>query len=362
MKFTLFSNKKNRDPREQSKLLARYIRIVSTLIILLVIVGATLALARTQTTTSAQVPTPTSLPDRATADNCEACHADVHELWHKGGHGDTRNADAMSQKDNCLACHKEIPETGTAENPSAVNPMFSSLWAEQGKATNCLQCHVTGFDPSTGTWKTDGITCETCHSPIPENHPNDNMPVDKNTDLCRTCHTDARFGWDTWDESAHSQNDITCSNCHNPHSTSLKPTDQSREDASSLCENCHKELAENITHSQHVESGATCVMCHLGESKGDDDFHKVPDHDFKPKLDACNSCHATQMHGDGKPVSLAVVKNVPVKVSAAEKSASVITSSPSGVSPFGYAGLATILGLFFGVVGNKIIKRYSKHK
>lgn len=361
MKFAFFT-KKDRNLKERGKTLSRFIRIVTGLIIVLVIAGVIVAVARTQESTLAQVPTPPIMPTKATADNCASCHSEVHEMWHKGGHGDTRGAEALAQQGNCLACHKEIPESSMPDS-SPENLTFSKFWAEQGKPTNCLQCHATGYDPATGTWKTDGITCETCHSPIPSNHPNDTIPVDKNTDLCHTCHTDARFGWDTWNESAHSKNNITCTNCHNPHSTALKPVDESATDASSLCENCHRDMPRKTAHLEHVATGATCVMCHVGPSKGGDDFHKVPDHDFKPKLDACNSCHADQMHGEGKPVSIAVIQDIPAaEVEASVKPASVVSAAPAQVSPYGYAGLAAAFGLIGGFVWRKITMRRSRSK
>ena len=340
---------------------SRYIRIVSILIVFLTILGLILVIAGAQTPTLAQAPTPTSLPTKATADNCATCHAEVHAMWHKGAHGDTSADAALGQRNNCLACHTEIPESSMSD-PSQTAPNFSNYWIDQGKPNNCLQCHVTGLDAATGTWKADGITCEACHSPIPSNHPNDNMPVDKNTDLCRTCHTDARFGWDTWDQSAHSKNNITCTNCHNPHSTELKPTNAAAEDMSSLCENCHKEMAQNITHSQHIQSGATCVMCHLGAPKGEDAFHKVPDHDFKPKIESCNTCHADQMHTDGQPVSLPVIEKALARVDPTAKPVSVISAAPGRVSPFGYAGLATALGVIGGVVWRKLAKRSTRNR
>lgn len=361
MKINLF-RKSPLNKKEQTKILSRYIRIVTGLIVILAVFGVVLIVGRTETATLAQVPTPTVLPEKATEDNCGACHADVHEVWHKGGHGDARAEAALRQQDNCVACHKEIPDS-TMPDPARRNQEFTSFWADQGRPNNCLQCHVTGYDPVSGTWKTDGITCEACHSPIPSNHPEDGMPVDKNTDLCRTCHTDTRFGWDAWDQSAHSQNDITCSNCHNPHSTSLKPTDDSATDSSSLCENCHKDMAEHEAHVEHVETGATCVMCHIGPSKGDDDFHQVPDHDFKAKLDACNSCHADQMHGDGKPVSIPVEQNVPAPIAdAAAKPAAAVSAAPKQASPYGYVGLATVFGVGGGFLWRKLTKRRSQPK
>jgi len=340
---------------------SRYIRIVSILIVFLAMIGVILVIADTQTSTLAQAPTPTSLPLKATADNCGSCHSDIHVMWHKGAHGDTRADAALGQQGNCLACHAEIPQSSMPDLTTA-DPNFNDFWVDQGKPNNCLQCHVTGYDPVTATWKTDGITCEACHSPIPSNHPDDNIPVDKNTDLCRTCHTDDRFGWDTWKESAHSQNNITCSNCHDPHSTALKPTDQSSTDASSLCENCHKEMAQISTHSRHVDTGATCVLCHIGSSKGDDDFHQVPDHDFNPKLEACNGCHADQMHGEGKAVSLVIAQDVPVVEMAVEEPVSAVSAAPAQVSPFGYAGLAAAVGLAIGFIWRKMAKRRSRSK
>jgi predicted CXXCH cytochrome family protein len=341
--------------------LSRYIRIVSILIVLLAISGVVLIVANTRVRTLAQAPTPTVLPTAATADNCASCHSEVHEVWHKGGHGDTRADVALAQQGNCLACHKEIPENSMPD-PAMPNPSFTDFWADQGKPNNCLQCHVTGYDPLTATWKTDGITCEACHSPIPSNHPDDNIAVNKDPGFCRTCHTDARFGWDAWNQSAHSKNNITCSNCHDPHSTSLKPTDSSSTDASSLCENCHKEMPQNKIHAGHMESGASCVLCHVGSLKGEDDFHRVPDHDFKPKLEACNGCHAGQMHNEGKAVSLVVEQNIPAPVVAVEDPAPLVSPAPARVSPYGFAGLAAVVGISIGFIWRQIARRRSRSK
>ncbi len=336
-------------------MISRYLRFIAVLLIVLLIAGGTLSIARAQTETP-----PLGTPTVATADNCASCHADVHALWHKGAHGDASSEAAMAQQGNCLACHKEIPEE-SMPNSGSDSTSFNSYWVDQGKPTNCLQCHVTGYDPKTGTWKADGITCESCHSPIPSNHPNDPMPIDKNTDLCATCHTDARFGWDSWKQSVHYQKDMTCSTCHNPHSTSLQLVGNPNADASALCKNCHKEIPQNATHITHANVGATCITCHIGTSKGTDDFHKVPDHDFKPKLEACNGCHADQMHGNG--VSLPIVEQTPTAtVDPVALKDPVLSATPGRANSLGFAGLAAVFGLIGGVVWIKIGKDHTLHK
>jgi len=103
-------------------------------------------------------------------------------------------------------------------------------------------------------------------------------------------------------------------------------------------------------------------MCHIGDSKGDDAFHRVPDHDFKPKIESCNVCHADQMHSAGVPVSLPVFEKFLPKTDPTAKPASVISVAPGRVSPFGYAGLATAFGVVGGVLWRKLSKRHIQNK
>lgn len=90
---------------------------------------------------------------------------------------------------------------------------------------------------------------------------------------------------------------VSCSNCHNVHSTELKA------DTASLCQQCHQATSYQTTaHHQHAEqsSGAQCVNCHMPERvyMGVDARR---DHSFsipRPALasranapDACSNCH-----------------------------------------------------------------------
>jgi predicted CXXCH cytochrome family protein len=177
--------------------------------------------------------------------------------------------------------------------------------------------------------------------------------------------SDARFGWDTWKASVHYQQNLTCTTCHDPHTAALKLSDPTKTDTSSLCVNCHKDTAKDSQHSQHAEAGVTCVDCHLGPKKGNDDFHKVPDHSFTPKLETCNGCHADQMHGAGKSVAKAMggvsvsqpdaavtpaVEIKPVENILVSAKTGPVSSTPTPPNAFGFAGMAVVLGLVVGMV------------
>ena len=312
-------------------MIPRFERFVIALIFALIAAGVTLVFAQ------AQEGTPTALFANMSYDDCIKCHQNVTDSWKAGPHGQ-----ALS------------------------DPIFAASWNEQGKPGACLVCHTTGYDPATNAIKAEGVTCEACHSPIPANHPDDNMPVDKSPDVCGKCHSDPRFATENWKLSMHYQRSMTCSVCHNAHTAGMKTVEGATNtgDASELCANCHKDAMKNFPTSKHAEAGVTCVNCHLGfniNSSGMDgqsieDAHKAPDHNFQPSLDTCNKCHTNQMHGPGQAIAAAAINIEQIGGTPTPQPSPVASlvnpsrSEPTPVSPIGYAAMAGLLGLAGGVV------------
>lgn len=324
---------------------ARFERLTIALIFALVAAGGTLIVANAQDATP-----PAPVPQES--QNCANCHADYEMSLESGLHG----------------------QAGS-------DPVFVKAWTDQGQPGACLICHNTGYDPVTGTSEADSITCVACHNPVPVNHPTENMPVDKSPDLCGKCHSDSRFASNNWTMSAHYQRAMTCSVCHNPHSAGMKSVEgvSNPQDASDLCQNCHKDAMQNFPSSKHAEAGVTCVNCHLGFNVGGTDTtvnfadaHKAPDHSFTPTLQTCNKCHSTQMHAPGQSVAAAAIKieeagGTPTPgPTAVTVSTEPVTAEPSPVSPVGYAGLAGLVGLAAGMVLAPWLERFyhrvSKHQ
>lgn len=261
------------------------------------------------------------------------------------------------QTPKCIACHTEFANEWKdgAHGKAISDPVFQTEWTKQGKPGACLVCHVTNYDPATGTWQSDGVSCEDCHGPMKADHPKSPMPVDASPQLCARCHSDTRFGWQDWQGSTHFQRGMNCTTCHDPHSASLKMTraingGKAYNDASQLCVNCHKDVSMDFPYSVHQKQGVTCIDCHVTHTeKSPADAHTVPDHSFKANLGSCNACHAEQMHASADAVQGAQPASM---VSAGEQplQQAGLTPAPGAVSPLGYAILAALVGLAAGMI------------
>lgn len=297
----------------------RFQRIMIALISALLFAGITLIAA------SAQDGTP---PPQVDKSDCAKCHTDFQMMWENGMHGNATK-----------------------------DPAFVEAWNAQGNPTACLTCHVTGYDQSTGTWKADGVTCAVCHTDSGGDHPNTTMSVNTKPTVCGTCHTDTRFGWQEWEGSTHYKNGMDCTNCHDPHSASLKLAGQGQKDASQICEYCHKDVSEK-NHGTHAEKGVTCVDCHITQKDTALPAHTVPDHSFKATLAKCTSCHEEQIHSSGnaaQPEAQSIAQHVGANNTNVKESS--LMSAPAPVSPLGYAGLAALVGIAAGMLLSPWLER-----
>jgi predicted CXXCH cytochrome family protein len=262
----------------------------------------------------------------------------------------------QQQPNTCLGCHPKFNEAlmGGAHGHATSDPLFDQMWTDQGKPGACLVCHVTGYDPALGTWKTDGVSCEACHTDVPADHDTDPVTnpvsVDRTSDLCGRCHSGDRFNLLEWQTSTHFQRDMTCTVCHDPHSATLK-TVQGQEETgpSALCINCHSEVSMNFPYTKHNQAGVSCVDCHLRHFEtGVNDIHALPDHSFTASIATCSSCHADQMHA--QPTADTTTQVAPTMQVEITPTPGDVAGIPSPVSPLGFAGLAGLIGLAGGMV------------
>ena len=270
------------------------------------------------------------------------------------------NPPLVDGKLNCATCHPDFQTTWMTgpHAKASEDPAFVEAWNEQGNPGACLSCHVTGYDPDTGTWEADGITCEACHGDVPVDHPMNPMPVDRSTEFCGKCHSDTRFGWQEWEVSTHYKRGMECTVCHDPHSASIKqvmsPGGQVPiyEDASDLCINCHNDHSASFPYSAHSEQGISCIDCHITNLETDESTaHSVPNHSFTATLQSCNACHEEQMHQPGE-VSYPGQPASDSHASLSEQNVELasVMPEPGPVSPVGFAGLAALIGLAVGMV------------
>lgn len=302
--------------------------------LLIALVFALLAAGVTLVAVQAQEGNP---PPKDGSLDCATCHTEFHTTWMSGPHGN-----------------------------ATTDPAFLEAWDEQGNPGACLTCHVTGYNPDTGTWDADGVTCQACHGEAPADHPNSPMPVDYSADTCGRCHSDTRFGWQEWELSTHYRRGMDCTVCHDPHSAALKQTVHANsqppiyEDASDLCITCHKDHSTNFPYSVHNQKGVSCIDCHIMNLETDESTaHTIPDHSFNASLSSCNDCHADQMHQSG--VALQPEGSPPDAHASLEEQdieLASVTPEPGPVSPIGFAGLAALIGLAAGMVLAPWLERF----
>ncbi|MCP4138832.1 MAG: hypothetical protein GY755_00820 [Chloroflexi bacterium] len=271
---------------------------------------------------------------------------------------------------SCATCHAEF-QTSWMTGPHAQateDPAFVEAWNEQGNPSACLSCHVTGYDPETGEWEADGITCQACHGEIPADHPANPMPVDRSPVLCGKCHGDTRFGWQEWELSSHYKKGMECTVCHDPHSASIKQVmspngaDPVYGDASDLCVNCHNDHSASFPHTTHSEKGVSCVDCHISDLETDErTAHTVPSHAFSASIKSCNTCHAEQMHQPGVVAYPdAPVEGTHISIEEQNIELASVMPEPDSVSPVGFAGLAALIGLAVGMVLAPWLEKFYK--
>lgn len=305
---------------------SRFEKILIALMIALLFAGISILAA------SAQEALPTTPSDED--QTCADCHEEFEMTWKNGPHGKAKE-----------------------------DPIFVNAWTDQGKPSACLSCHVTGYDEATGTWLEDGVSCIACHKDNGGDHPKTTMSVDVTGGTCGTCHTDARFGQEQWEESTHFATGMDCTTCHDPHNASLKVTmnlkEQTIEDASRLCISCHEEASMNFPYSVHSQQGVTCIDCHLEHIERDAAVHQVADHSFKANIQSCSACHAEQMHAEGNATStenaggaaaIAAATTPTEEPAAAVDQAPIVSPEPGPVSPLGYAGITALIGIAAGML------------
>ena len=225
------------------------------------VIGVMVGLVQPVSAATASVPYPQDGATYAGSDTCSGCHKDIHETW-----------------------------SGTLHSQAFSSPIFQEDWTKQGSAVACLECHTTGFDKDSGKFAEEGVTCEACHGPLQQGHPENNMPITPDYTLCARCH---KTTTDEWRASKHGQINLNCEACHNPHSQAPRA-----ETVTELCTNCHKDTGSSFTHGTHASSGLQCSDCHMAAASHTTSTGGLfaTGHTFVVGSEACINCHKDTVH------------------------------------------------------------------
>lgn len=194
---------------------------------------------------------------------------------------------------DCQECHLDVAEHWS-HSPHAHaydDPVFQERWLGMGEPGECLVCHTTDFQQSTGEFAAEGVMCQACHGEAAEEHPPGPVPIKADTEYCGVCHTTTLGEWRL---TGHSTVDIGCSDCHDPHSQ--QPLFEVADD---LCLNCHAESMGDYLEDLHVQQGIGCVDCHalvIPPEELPEDGIVPTGHTFTITPATCVACHTDALH------------------------------------------------------------------
>lgn len=239
-------------------------------------------------------PTPAPGAQYQGVQKCQACHAQQAETWAHAPHADAFKVQA-----------------------------FAEAWAAAKRPGYCLACHTTGYDANTGKYAFEGVTCESCHGPFVEGHPQQPMQVNSSPEACGVCH---RSTLNEWQLSQHGINRIGCTSCHDAHGQTIKAGQ-----AGELCIKCHADQADASMHAGGVGLELTCEDCHIGPRTGDPmEGHANTGHTFMVGTGTCSRCHADEIH---RGVAAMMGAGTPTPVAGANSVATVAAQEPEAPAP-----------------------------
>jgi hypothetical protein len=270
----------------------------------------------------------------------------------------------------CALCHQaEVHDWQSSPHAAATMAIESDVVAcEEGQDCSCLTCHTTNFSPATGTFEHTGVTCEACHGPLVEGHPeNGHMVLSVDSSVCSDCHEETFADWQT---TSHADAGVQCIGCHRSHTQNLRLDDQA------LCRSCHRDDVQDGGHLVHMQSGLDCVTCHTSPASSPhvDAGPSGPTHQFEVATAVCAGCHSGAFHGEettalisamqpGMVIPAATGAEVASQTeTATEQSVNSRTAQASAVSLGLGIGIGAMAGIIFMLAVGVIVQRPWRRK
>lgn len=246
-------------------------------------------------------------------DTCKTCHDDIYSKHFEG----TRHSALMKNgKHGCEDCHG--PGSAHVEGGGDISKIisFKNLSREQASA-RCLNCHGGAREQAhfrQSPHANSDVGCLDCHSPHYGKEPQF-LLVKKQPQLCYGCHSSAQADFGKAYHHRVNEGLVQCSDCHNPHGTTILRQVRALPSGDQVCYKCHADkkgpfVYEHVPvktegcESCHSPHGSTnprmlrvstvnllCLQCHSFPTVGAGGGHNMSD-----KHQACTLCHVA-IHG-----------------------------------------------------------------
>ena len=203
---------------------------------------------------------------------CRACHPDIWSAFYKNPHYKSiASGKETPERTGCEGCHGPGKAHVEARGGKATIVAFSDLQPRQ-VLDNCLRCHAETLSRANirrSAHTLNDVVCSNCHSihksPVPKF-----LLANRQTDLCYSCHTDVRGQFSMPFKHRVNEGFMTCTDCHNPHGA-FAPT--------------WRMAARPRMIEQALGNEEPCLKCHT-EKRGPFVYEHEP-----VRVEGCETCH-----------------------------------------------------------------------
>ncbi|HLH08779.1 MAG TPA: DmsE family decaheme c-type cytochrome [Terriglobales bacterium] len=260
------------------------------------------------------------------ADTCKTCHEDVFNHMQQTPHYKMKYLGKAETGQpgvgvDCEACHG--PGSAHVEGGGDVTKIINFKKLSTAQASErCLSCHASGKAQqhfAQSVHATNDVGCLSCHSVHHAAEPRKLLVKNSQLDLCYSCHTTQKAQFSMPFRHRINEGLLTCTDCHNPHGTTIPRQLETSAGDQQVCYKCHTDKqgpfvfehvpvrTEGCT-SCHMPHGSSnprmlrvsqvnllCLQCHTVTANNN--IPGIPSfHNQAQKYQACTLCH-TRIHG-----------------------------------------------------------------
>jgi DmsE family decaheme c-type cytochrome len=229
---------------------------------------------------------------------CEGCHQQEASNWAHTIHAKvfTLNPRNASEAQGCEACHG--PGSAHVQNPSDLTTIISfsskSTNTPEQRNAQCLTCHQGGqrIFWHGSIHQNNNLSCSDCHNPMANFSARGLTARESINDTCFQCHKTQKVEFNKRSHMPLLEGKLACTDCHNPHGSTTSPLLKA-DSVNELCTTCHAEKRGPFLF-EHAPVRESCLNCHTPHGSNFEALLTTP----RPLL--CQQCHSQ----DGHPAQL----------------------------------------------------------
>ena len=225
---------------------------------------------------------------------CSTCHRDISLHWAHTLHAKifSQNPRDELEARGCEACHG--PGSQHISNPTELTGIirFSHKSGISVKIQNasCQQCHRGGNQMhwTSSVHENNNLACSDCHNPMANFSSTALLAGNSINETCFNCHQEQRAQFRRRSHMPLFEGKITCVDCHNPHGSITKALLKT-DTVNQTCYQCHAEKRGPFLF-EHAPVQDNCLHCHNPHGSNHEKLLVTA----RPML--CQQCHTHTDH------------------------------------------------------------------